>query len=513
MPSAPIGNRSPLDFSPLDPVEPTELDALVALLARARIAQQAWELTPLSERIEAIYKAKDRILDRGDELALLLRAEAGKPAAETWTAEVLPNADLIDHWVDAIEAAMAPEEVVLDAMTYPGKSGAIQAAARGVVALITPWNFPVAIPLRTIVPALLAGNAVVFKPSEHTPRAGAFVARLFEGLIPDGVLTLVQGGGDVGGALVEGDVDLVVFTGSVATGRKIASAAAQHLTPVSLELGGKDAAIVLEDADLERAARGIVWGAFNNAGQNCASIERVYVEKKVGRQLVDRMVEITRSLKVGDDVGPPTTEAQLETVKRHVEGAERSGALLLCGGHATGRGLGFEPTIVEIPKDRESMPLMEEETFGPVLPVVFVDDVDDAIRRANATRFGLTASLWTKKLDRAERLAQRLRAGVVTINNHGFTAALPNAPWSGVGESGHGVTNSKHALKDLTRPRFVLVDKSRSKTELWWMPYSASLINTARALATLRSGAKSFVEKLKAVWALLTNAPKRLMGR
>ncbi len=508
-----LANRSPLDFSPLAEVEETPLAEVGALIARARDAQWVWSQTPLAERLEVLHRVKDRILDRGDELATLLRAESGKPAAETWTAEVLPNADLVEHWVDNIESMMAVEEVVLDAMAYPGKSGAIHSAARGVIALITPWNFPVAIPLRTIVPALLAGNAVVFKPSEFTPRAGAFVASLFQGLLPEGVLTLLQGGAPMGDALVRSDVDLVVFTGSVPTGRKIAATAAEHLTPVSLELGGKDAAIVLDDADLDRTARGLVWGAFNNAGQNCASIERVYVDHRVARPLIERMVELAQTLKIGEDVGPLTTEAQLETVRRHVASAEAAGALLLCGGRPTGRGLGFEPTILEVPKDREAMPVMEEETFGPVLPVVIVDDEDEAVRRANASRFGLTASIWTKKTERGERIAHRLRAGVVTVNNHGFTAALPSAPWSGVGESGYGITNSRHALRELTRPRFVLVDKSRSKSELWWMPYTTSLVTVARAMATMRSSARTFREKLRAFWTILVNGPKRLLGR
>ena len=508
-----LAARSPLDFAPLDPITATPVEEVGALVATARAAQAPWAAATLQERMEVIYKVKDRILDRGEELAQLLRAEVGKPAAETWTAEVLPNADLVEHWVEHVEQMLRPEDVVLDAMTYPGKSGQIVAAPRGVVALITPWNFPVAIPLRTLIPALLAGNAVVFKPSEHTPRAGAFVGRLFEGLLPAGVLTIVQGAGDVGNALVRSDVDLVVFTGSVATGRKIAGAAAEHLIPVSLELGGKDAALVLDDADIERSARGIVWGAFNNAGQNCASIERVYVDKKVARPLVDRIAELARSLRPTEDVGPLTTEAQLETVKRHVRTAEESGAMLVCGGKPTGQGLGYEPTVLEIPLDKESTPLMTEETFGPVLPVVVVDGEDVAVQRANATRFGLTASVWTKDIERGRAVAQRLRCGVVTINNHGFTAALPMAPWTGVGESGFGVTNSRHALSELTRPRFVLVDKSRAKTELWWMPYTPSLVATARALATLRSSARSFGEKLRALWALITNAPKRLMGR
>lgn len=509
----PFSSVSPLDGAPLDPVEATPSSSIASLVARAREAQAKWAALPLEQRMEAIYKVKDRILDAGEQIAKTLRAECGKPEGEAWTAEVLPNADLVEHWVDAIEEALAPEEVELDALTYPGKSGAIHAVPRGVIALVTPWNFPVAIPLRTLVPALLAGNAVMFKPSEHSPRAGALVAKLFDGLLPEGVLTLVQGAGDVGAALVNAGVDLIVFTGSVATGRRIAEAAAKALVPVSLELGGKDAAIVLEDADLERTARGLVWGAFNNAGQNCASIERVYAHEKVAAALVDKMVAMTKTLRIGEDVGPLTTKAQLETVQRHVDAAKDAGAKVLCGGNATGTGLGFEPTILRVDGDESALAVMTEETFGPVLPVVVVKDEAEAIRRANASRFGLTASVWTKKADRGSAVAERLSAGVVTVNNHGFTAAIAAAPWSGVGESGFGVTNSKHALREFTRPKFVLVDKSSAKSELWWMPYSPSLVATVKAMAILRSATRSLGEKFSALIQLLKNAPKRLMGK
>lgn len=508
-----FSTTSPLTGETLDAIEATPPESIARLVSRAREAQASWAVKPLTERMEAIYKVKDRILDSGDLIAKTLRSECGKPEGEGWTAEVIPNADLVEHWVDGIEAALAPEEINLDPMSYPGKTGAIHAVPRGVIVLITPWNFPVAIPLRTLVPALLAGNAVVFKPSEHSPRAGALIAKLFEGLLPHDVLTLVQGAGEVGAALVESKPDLVVFTGSVPTGRRIAEACAKNLVPVSLELGGKDAAIVLEDADLERTARGLVWGAFNNAGQSCASIERVYVHQKIATPLIDKMVAFTKQLRLGEDVGPLTTRAQLETVQRHVEDAEKSGARVLCGGRATGQGLLYEPTIVRIEENNDRIDLMTEETFGPVLPIVVVRDEEDALRRANESRFGLTASIWTRKTTRGEALAERLRAGVVTINNHGFTAAIAAAPWSGVGHSGSGVTNSKHALRELTRPRFVLIDKSSAKSELWWMPYSPSLVATVRALAVLRSATRGIGEKLRALLSLLKNAPKRLMGR
>ncbi len=511
--ASPFSTISPLDGSPLDPVEETPLDAVAAIVAKARAAQVAWGQRPLSERIEALWPLKDRILDRGPEMARLLRKECGKPEGETWTAEVMPDADLVDYWVDKIEELLAPEEVPLDSLTYPGKTGKLVSVPRGVLALITPWNFPVAIPLRTIIPALLAGDAIVFKPSEYSPRSGAFVARLLEGLVPEGVFTLVQGGGAQGRALVDAAPDLVVFTGSVATGKKIALAAAANLVPVSLELGGKDAAIVLADADLERTARGIVWGAFTNAGQNCAAIERVYVERKIADKFTQRVVELTKALRVGEDVSPLTTPAQLAIVERHLAAAREAGAKILVGGERTGQGLGFQPTVLEVSGAAEKSPIILDETFGPVLPIVIVEGPDDAIARANDSRYGLTGSIWSKDVERAEKLAMRLRTGVATVNNHAFTAALAAAPWTGVGESGFGVTNSKHALKEFTRPRFILVDRSRAKSELWWMPYTESLLKTAQALAILRSGSQGIVAKLKAVWQLITNAPKRLAGK
>jgi acyl-CoA reductase-like NAD-dependent aldehyde dehydrogenase len=393
--------------------------------------------------------------------------------------------------------------VDIDAIAYPGKEGTIEREARGVVAVIMPWNFPFALPLRTIVPALLAGNAVVFKPSEVSPKSGALVAEVLSGLVPDGVFGIVQGAGDVGGALCEADVDLVVFTGSVATGRKVAHACAEKLIPCSLELGGKDAAIVLADADLERAANGVVWGAMMNAGQNCASVERVYVVRSVGEAFTKKVCEVVASLRPGLDVGPLATPAQRAIVARHVDAAKAAGAKVLSGGVDTGEGetREYPPTVVSVKSD--DTPLMSDETFGPVLPIALVDDADEAIRRANASRYGLTASLWTKDRKKARILAKKLRAGVVTINNHGFTGALPNAPWSGHGETGWGITGSSFALDMLTRPRLVLLDRSRGKRELWWYPYTPALRNVAVAMATLRSGTRGIFARIGALFRLI----------
>ncbi len=512
MTAQPFSLTSPLDGGQLDPVEATPLADIGTMVAAARAAQPAWAALDPGVRVEAIASVKDRILDRAEVVAKLLHEELGKPETEALLAEVLPSGDVVDFWCKSIAELLAPMDVELDGLAYPGKTGCITRAARGVVAVIMPWNFPVALPLRTIVPALLAGNAVIFKPSEVSPRAGKLVVDLFEGLLPKGVLGLLQGGGEAGAALCESSVDLVVFTGSVEAGRKVAHACAERLVPCSLELGGKDAAIVLADANLERAAQGIVWGAMSNAGQNCAAIERVYVEKAVAEKFSKRVAEIATALRFREDIGPLATEAQRALVASHVDGAKTSsGAKVLAGGHKLDEGYGFEPTVMHVETD--DTPLMRDETFGPVLPIRVVESAEEAIERANDSKYGLTASVWTKNIERGRSASpRRLRAGVVTINNHAFTGALPQAPWSGYGETGFGITNSPLALEALTRPRFLLVDTSRGARELWWYPYTTALRTIAMSFAKLRSKTTPMLDKVRAVFSLVSAFIERIRG-
>ena len=507
-----FANVSPVDGSDLDPVDATDAGDIADLVAAAREGQAAWADKSLAERVDTLVALKQRILSRAEEIAELVHRETGKPIEEAALAEVLPNADLVDYWCDSIEELLDRGDVELDPLSYPGKRGRIQKDPRGVVALITPWNYPVAIPLRTLIPALLAGNAVLFKPSEVTPRCGALTASLFDELLPDGVLTLLQGGADVGKALVAADVDLVVFTGSVPTGKKIAVACAERLIPCSLELGGKDAAIVAKDCNLERTAQGVVWGAFTNAGQNCAAVERVYVEKDIADKFVDRVVAITKELKPGVDTGVMTTDEQKQKVSAHLSDAIDAGSELLIGGEPDEEGLAFAPTIVKVDDEASDRAFMKEETFGPLLPIVIVEDIDEAVAKVNASRYGLTTSVWTKRVRWAQdELSRRLKSGVVTVNNHAFTAALPAAPWTGVGDTGYGITNSPHALHALTRTRFVLADTNRASKELWWYPYTPVLRTIAFAMAAVRGGA-GLVGRLSALVRLITALPKRLLG-
>jgi acyl-CoA reductase-like NAD-dependent aldehyde dehydrogenase len=490
---------------------PSHTDPTLAeVVARARKAQASWAALEVGERAYRLRALAPKALARSEEIARIIHSETGKPEVEALLAEVLSIADLVDHWTHHIESLLEPSEIELDPFTFPSKSGRTERVPRGLIALITPWNYPVILPLRHLIPALLSGNAVIFKPSEVTPEAASLIASLFDGILPVDLLTIVQGGADVGQALIHSGVDAVAFTGSLATGRHVALACAQHLLPCSLELGGKDAAIVLGDANIERAARGIVWGAFTNAGQNCASIERVYVVRSVADKLIERVVTITKSLRANHDYGPITTQAQLELVSMHLAEAVHHGAEVLTGGPPEDDSRLFSPTVVRV-KD-EAVELLRTETFGPILPIVVVDDEEQAITRANDTPYGLTVSIWTRRHAKARTMAARLRAGVVTINTHGFTAALPMAPWTGVGHSGHGVVNSAFALDGYTRPRFVLTDRRRGVRELWWYPYDDTLRRLALQMARMRGGA-GFFGRIAAFFALLLLLPRRLFGK
>jgi acyl-CoA reductase-like NAD-dependent aldehyde dehydrogenase len=485
-------------------------DEVDRTVARARAAQPAWADLGADERARRLAPLKDRVLERAEAIADCLREEIGKPRVESLLGEVLPSADVVQYWTRSLPELVAPTEVELDSIAYPGKRGTMFREALGVVAVIMPWNFPVALPLRTIVPALLAGNAVVFKPSEVAPRSGALVVGLFAGLVPDGVIGIAQGGREAGAALCASNVDLVVFTGSVAVGRAVARACAEKLIPCSLELGGKDAAIVLADANLERAANGVVWGAMMNAGQNCASVERVYVDKAIADAFTAKVCAVVASLRPGVDVAASlATTAQRAAVHGHVEESKTSGGEILAGGSdAHGETRAYPPTVVRVGSDET--PLMRDETFGPVLPIAVVDGEEEAVRRTNASRYGLTASIWTRDYKKGAAMARRLRAGVVCINNHGFTGAIPAAPWSGFGETGWGITGSPLALATLTRPRFVLVDRSRAKRELWWFPYTPALERIALSMATLRCSSRGVFARARAllvlVWAMVTRA-------
>lgn len=470
---------------------------VAAHVARARQAGRAWAAEPLERRMERISAFKHALLARGDDIVALLQAEIGKPAAEAWSSEVLTAADLFEGWLAQIEELLSPSPVDLSPIDYPGKEVVVHPVARGVIGMIMPWNYPFHLPLRTMVPALLAGNAVVWKPSEHAAQVGALIGEVAAKVLPKDLLITVQGGAAVGEALIDAGVDRVVFTGSLSTGRRVAARAAAKLIECSLELGSKDAAIVLHDAPLERTVNGIVWGAFHNAGQDCAAIEQVFVDKRIYDVFVKKVVEAASALRPGVDIGPLITAEQRDKLETRLAEAQAKGATLHCGGKRFEAGFGLTPAVLT--GLQAEMALLTEETFGPILPIMPFETEAEAVERVNASPFGLCASVWTKDERRGRALMAQLEVGSVFLNNCCFTGPMAMAAWSGRRQSGQGVTGSRYALDGLVLPRTVVVDRSGGKKELWWYPYNDAFTGLLRGLVTLRRQGGSKIAALSAV--------------
>ena len=351
------------------------------------------------------------------------------------------------------------------------------------------------------------------KPSEHTPRSGAWLAEQFAAELPPGVVQVVQGDGAVGGALVAADVDAVVFCGSVATGRRVAARCAERLIPCSVELGGKDAAIVLEDCELDRTVAGILQWSMHNAGQDCSSIERVYVVEAIADRFVDQLAAAVGRLGVvpeGRDVGPLQNEEQLRVVADHVADARARGAEVRTGGEPTGHGHGFQPTVLD--RCSDEMKVVTDETFGPVVAVVRVPDELTAVRLANEGRYGLCGSVWTRDIRRGERLARQLDVGIALVNNHSFPGSVPQIPWTGTRWTGTGVAASVHAYSTFVRRRTVVVDRS-GRPDVYWRPVDESLMELGEAASQLALGAWGKLFKLFSLVGRRVAAIRALVAR
>lgn len=437
----------------------------------------AWTAATFADRRRILDRARGLIMAEGDALAHLIAREQGKPVAEAHLAEILPALDHLKHLARTAEETLAPKETEPALFLIGHKRGRIEFASIGPVLIITPWNYPFSIPITGIAAALMAGNTIVLKPAPATTLIGLAIGDLFARAgLPPGVLNVVACSDAVAGSLPSDPrFRKVLFTGSVPTGRRVMASAAAQGTPVTLELGGKDPAVVCADADLERAASGIVWAAFLNAGQTCASVERVYVEEGVADAFIAKVVEKTKAIKVGDplddatDMGPLTLERQRVLVAAHVEDARSKGARIETGGVQPGGPGNFYPPTVLTGVDH-GMTIMRDETFGPVLPIMRVKSLDEAIRLANDSPYGLTASGWTTSETIAARLERELQAGVVTINDHVYTFSEPTSPWGGIKASGVGRTHGALGLLEMTQPKYVARDLSRGG-EAWWYPY------------------------------------------
>jgi acyl-CoA reductase-like NAD-dependent aldehyde dehydrogenase len=491
--------RRPTDGSSLGTVPVTAQVEVLQAVARARSLQRQWIDLTTEERFGTLARLAEVVGENARAIAEVIRSETGKPELEAM-AEVLMVLDLLRYYDEVAPRILRRQWVKTGWLI--GKSAYIYREPYGVVGVISPWNYPFLIPMDVVAAALYGGNAVVLKPSEYSPFTALKALDLcrLAGL-PEGLLQIVPGDWATGDALAGGGVDKLVFVGSPRTGRKVAARAAESLTPVALELGGKDAAIVLEDADLDRAADGIVFGAFFNAGQTCLSIERVLVVDQVYDELVAKIAESTKRLRVGTedeyDVGPMTTAAQLHVVEDQLQDALLRGARVVAGGRRLHDGSNvFLPTVladVDV-----SMKVMWEETFGPLLPIVRVRDEEEALRLVNVNPFGLAASVWTEDRERGERVGERLRAGIVSVNDVLSHYAIPGLPVGGAGESGYGRRRGVAGLEELTRSRSVVVHRTGFSRELWWFPYNRNGLRLVEVLIEARQQ-----KGVRRLWAAL----------
>lgn len=469
-----------------------------------------WSSLSFRERAEYMLRVKKLILDEIDNIVRVISSETGKPGIEAITGEILPVLELITYFAKNTEKILEKERIKLGKWTLLGRRSYIEYHPLGVIGIISPWNFPFSIPFGEIVIALMAGNAVIHKPSEYTPLTGKLIQDLFiKADLPEYTLTTIFGDGKTGEALVRSNIKKIIFTGSVTTGKRIMAVASERLIPVVLELGGKDPMIVFEDADIERASQAAVWGAFFNSGQVCASVERLYVHEKIYNRFIELVVKKTESLRQGIDnnhdveVGPLTNERQLKIVESHVEEAKRQGAKILTGGERLNNltGYFFKPTVVT--GVNHSFTLLNEETFGPILPIMPFNSEDEAVYLANDSKYGLTASIWSTNLERALRIASRLQFGTVIINDNLLTHGIPQTPWGGVKESGFGRTHGKAGLLEMVEARHVHVNRS-TLPNLWWYPYSEKKYLFFKNALTLLYG-NGFIARLRALFRAISN--------
>ncbi|MEQ9547591.1 MAG: aldehyde dehydrogenase family protein [Marinobacter sp.] len=499
IPTLELTAMNPANGQTLGSLPYTQAHQIPEMFSQARKAQAVWAEKSFSERRQHMKKMGNYIRDNADELARIVSESNGKTRMDALATEVLPCLMACDWYGKNAASVLKPEYRGPSSLLWIGKRSEIRQDPLGVVGIVSPWNYPLSIPFGEVVMGLMAGNAIILKVAAATPLVGRAIEDIVAAAeLPDGLFHHIVGsGGQVSSAMFENGIDKLFFTGSVPTGKQIMAQAAATLTPVSLELGGKDPMIVLDDADLERAANGAAWAGYQNAGQSCGGVERVYVHEAVYHRFVELMAEKTKALRHGVpdnkcsvDIGSMTTAKQRQFVEGQLADAVRDGAKIVAQSQATSDQDGeFHPATL-VTDVHHDMALMREETFGPVIPVMSFKTEDEAVALANDCTMALTASIWTRNTKRGKILADRINGGVVAINDHLYTHGMSDLPWGGPGESGIGRTHGPEGLLEMTHSKVVNWDWLKAKRNLWWYPQdeaSNNAIHNALHLVAPRS--------------------------
>lgn len=466
-----------------------------AAVARARAGQPAWAELGVKHRVAVLRAFQQKLHANKSEVAAAITREAGKPVAEALVTEVLVVLDAARFLVEHAGRLLRDEPLPHGSLATKLKRGILVREPHGVIGIISPWNYPFSIPATDALAALVAGNAVVLKPSELTPLVALKLAELLHGAdVPKDVFQVVIGETATGAALLQSEIDKLVFTGSVQTGKRIAAAAAERLLPIVLELGGKDPMIVLDDADIDVASSAAMWGAFVNAGQACLSVERCYAHRNLYGAFAEACARKAKQLRVGNgmdvdtEIGPLIHERQVQIVAAHVEDAKARGARVLAGGERLVE-LGpnfYTPTVLA--DVTHEMRIMREETFGPVLPIMAFDDDDEAVRLANDSEYGLAASIWTRDSRRGERLARRVHAGTVMVNDVISCFGISEAPHGGVKASGIGRAHGRFGLEEMVGVKYLDSDRMPRIKKLWWYRYGEAFRRQMEGFLDLQFG-------------------------
>ena len=478
---------------------------MAAVVQKARAAQSGWAALPVRRRADVARRMAREIAREADEISEVISRATGKTRLDALSTEVLPAAIAARYYARIAPRLMARKRVRRSSILFFSKVSWVEQAPFGVVGIISPWNYPFGIPMHEVTAALLGGNAVLLKVATMAEPVGRVIERVARAAdLPEGLLSLVPLPGErAGDAMLAAGIDRLCFTGSTEVGRQLMVRAGARLIPVSLELGGNDPMIVLEDANLERAAAGALWAGVSNAGQSCAGVERIYVAEPVYQRFRDLLADGIRRLRVGPDrdfsvdVGTLSNEEQMEKMKELLADAESKGAVVTARSETKPAGLCHPALLLE--RGEDSMRILREEIFGPLLVLRPVKDEREAVERANDSRLGLTASVWSADRRRARRVASQLAAGTVTINDHLMSHGMAETPWGGFKDSGIGRTHGAAGLLAMSQTRAVVDERlHRAPRNLWWYPHDRKVYDGLRAALDLVFG-RGIGARLKAL--------------